>query len=273
MDVFVEYAVTDNFVMDYFLLKLTTLGIPEKSSVKKRILSSLLGTVFAVYLPLIKISPVPSIILKALVSVAMVYFCADFDSPSQYAKRFALFWMFTALFGGIIYGISGIVGAKYDPVNNLFVGKIPLFVALSIGLVLYAIACRVFAALSKRRVVAPFIRKCVLFYGNEKIEATALIDSGNGIVNKEYESVCVAGRGLSDKLRHTFSTTEKPEKVYFGTASGGSVMQVYSLDKIVVINGKKQNTIYKAKIGLPDNPVDFAGDYSLVLPAEYAFIG
>ena len=86
------------------------------------------------------------------------------------------------------------------------------------------------------------------------------------------ECVCVASKSLAEKLFICGAAggAKCMRKIPFKTAGGFAEMEIYSFDKLVVINGENKNIIYKVKIGIPENPIDFGTDYSLILPAEYA---
>lgn len=271
MKVYVEYAVIDNFVMDYLLLRLAVLGKSKNSSIKKRVLSALVGTVFAVYLPLFDLALVPSIALKILAAAVMVYFVCEYSSYKEYFIRLLLFFLYTAVFGGIIYGFCSVAGIYYDPLGNVFGGNVPLSVLLIAGAVIFLLCYKGYFAIFRRRQVLPFIRQCVLFSDGQKIDTVGFIDSGNSIMSGD-ECVCVASKSLAEKLFICGAAggAKCMRKIPFKTAGGFAEMEIYSFDKLVVINGENKNIIYKVKIGIPENPIDFGADYSLILPAEFA---
>lgn len=270
MKVYVEFAVIDNFVMDYMLLRLAVLGKSKESSVKKRVLSALIGTVFAVYMPLLNLSIIASAALKILTAALMVYFVTEYKSFTEYGVRFVLFFAYTFVFGGVIYGISSVFGVKYDPFSNTFDASVPLAVFLLFGAGLFFACKKGYYAIFRRRAVFPFLRQCVLYYEGEKIECGGFIDSGNSIMYGD-EFICVAGRGLADKLSLCGIACDKSARtIPFKTASGYSEMKILCFDKMIVINGEEENIIYKVKIGIPECPTDFGNDYSLILPTEYA---
>lgn len=269
MKVYVEYAVIDNFVMDYLILRLTVVGVSDKSSIKKRVLSSLIGTVFAVYLPLLSLSVAAEIFLKILTALLMVFFVAEYESVKAYVKRLVLFFVYTVVFGGAVYAFSGLIGVRFDPITNAYGGKFPLFAMLIAGALVFFVTYKILMAIFGRKAVVPFLRNCYIFADGQKIQAYGLIDSGNSILCGE-DYVCVASKSLARKLC-VCGLPEKYKKVVFSTAVGDSFMRVYTFDKICVINGKKQNIIYKVKIGIPENPTEFGDDYSLILPSVYAF--
>lgn len=271
MKVYVEYAVIDNFVMDYLLLRLTVLGKSKNSSIKKRVLSALVGTVFAVYLPLFDLALAPGVALKILAAAVMVYFVCDYSSYKEYFIRLSLFFLYTAVFGGVIYGFCSVAGIYYDPLGNVFGGNVPLSVLLISGAVIFILCYKGYFAIFRRRQVLPFIRRCVLFSDGQKIDTVGFIDSGNSIMSGD-ECVCVASKSFAEKLFvcGAAAGAKRMRKIPFKTAGGFAEMEIYSFDKLVVINGESKNIIYKVMIGIPDNPIDFGADYSLILPAEYA---
>lgn len=271
MNVYVEYAVVDNFVMDYLLLKLAALGGGVKSSVKKRVLGALFGTVVAVYLPLFNADNLTLIVIKAVTAALMVYFSCECGGVRAYLARLAIFLCFTALFGGLLFGICTALGYDYDFFTNSVSGDFLLAPAVVGGVLVYGVCyyfCKLFL---KRKIVEPFLRSCIIKSCGQTVRAVGFIDSGNSLTASDLCGVCVADKTLADYLLKSRTVCGKCEKTFFQTAAGGSVMCVYTVDELTVINGKKQNIIYKAKIGVPDCPIGFGGEYSLLLPASYAF--
>ena len=177
MNVYVEYAVIDNFVMDYLILRLTVVGVSDKSSIKKRVLSSLIGTVFAVYLPILSLSVAAEIFLKILTALLMVFFVAEYESVKVYVKRLILFFIYTVVFGGAVYAFSGLVGVRFDPITNAYGGKFPLFAMLIAGALVFFVTYKILMAIFVRRAVVPFLRNCYIFADGQEIQAYGLIYS------------------------------------------------------------------------------------------------
>ena len=271
MEVYIEYAILDNFVMDYLIISLACVGRNKKNGVKKRIISALFGTVFAVYLPILKIAAPFNYICKILVGVLMVFFSGCFYNFINFLYRTALFFLVTFMFGGIIYGVASLTGIKYDYINNIYQSKIPLFVWLLLGGIIYLILYKTFGVFYRKKKIFPFLRKCELYADGQKLKTQGFIDSGNGIIFKDFYSVCVADSVLADRLNKCGLLQGRfVGKVDFQTASGKSVMKIYELDKIKVFYDEKENIIFKAKIGIVESKIKFADDYSLILPGEFA---
>lgn len=273
MNVYVEYAVADNFVMDYLLLKLTVLGGGVKSSVKKRVLGALAGTVVAVYTPLLRVNDVVSFAIKFFTAALMVLLACECGSFAAYLKRLAYLSCFTVLFGGILLAASSAIGLSYDFFTNTVKGDFSIAPVLLSGVAVYFVCYGFVCLFLKRRAVEPFLRKCVIKIGGQIVVTTGFIDTGNSIRTRGLCEVCVADKKLAEELFKSGTLNVRSEIVYYGTASGAGTMRVYTVDELTVINGNMRNIIYKAKIGIPEVSLMFEGDYSLLLPAGYAFAG
>lgn len=271
MEVYVEFAILDNFVMDYLILKLTLCGCPIKSGGKRVVIAALLGTVFAVYLPLLDLSRACLLIFKVAFGPVMVVVAAEFQSFKNYCLRTILLFLITFAFGGTIYGFAGLFGVEYDAVNNVYAGSPPLFLLLGGAAVCYLVLYKAFSLLYKKKSVAPFLRKCVLYSGEHKLRVNAFIDSGNGIIYKNFYSVCVADASLSAKMEKCgFLQGRLIGSTSVRTATGNGKINIYELDRIKVLYGENENIILNAKIGVVDSHIDFDGDFSLILPSDYA---
>lgn len=270
MNVYIEYAIANNLLLDLLIIKLTVAGKSVKSSIKKRFLSALFGTAFAVYLPILKISELNLIIAKISVGIIMVLLAGEYKTFKMFIMRCGLFFLLSFAFGGCIYGICGLLGLSYDMLNA-FSEEGFLAVALFIALIIYVVLQKLAKTLYQRKITSTFICKCVINNNGKSLETDAFIDSGNGLIFNGYEGVCVADFNLFHKLQNQgVLPTKEIGKIPFKTATGRSYMKIYEIEKLQIFVCNKQSTIYKAKIGIPNQINVFDDRYSLILPAECA---
>lgn len=270
MNVYIEYAIVNNLLLDLLIIKLAVAGKSVKSNVKKRFLSALFGTVFAVYLPILKITKVNLIIAKIAVGFLMVLFAGEYKTFKTYIMRCGLFFLLSFVFGGCIYGICGLFGVNYD-ILNAFSQEGFLAAVLFIALIIYVILQKAAKTLYQRKITSSFICKCVINNNGKSLETDAFIDSGNGLIFNGYEGVCVADLNLYYKLKKQgILPAETIGELPFKTATGSANMKIFEIEKLQIFVCEKQSTIYKAKIGIPAKISVFDERYSLILPAECA---
>ena len=91
MEVYVEYVIIDNLIIDFLLLKLSTKTAQVRSSLTRLILSSVIGTAVAVIMPLFSINSVLQVIIKLLLSITMCLISAKTDNLKKHLINFLFF--------------------------------------------------------------------------------------------------------------------------------------------------------------------------------------
>ena len=88
MDVYIEYVIIDNLIIDYLLLT-NTYRILRIKTIKAWIFfCAILGTIFAIVLPIINLKNVYKTIIKLIFSFMLVFISARFICQRCNGRRF-----------------------------------------------------------------------------------------------------------------------------------------------------------------------------------------
>jgi len=270
MEVYIEYVIIDNFLLDYLLLKLTFLtkkGILYKNGLYY---GAILGTVVSVLLPLITLPKIFLFLIKVLHGILMLLVSAKFNSFKQLIISFNMLLCLTFVFGGVIYGLLGLLQIEYSFIYGT-ASAFPLGVIILIAVIIYKACYRFFVALFEKKLIYPFIRECELYFEGQKIAFTGLIDSGNQIIYDRFNSVCIASSRLSKRLKQQgFLQSDELGNLQVRTIGGRGKIHLYRFDYIKIYFKDKVNIIKQPIIGIGDGEINLSEQYDLILSAEYA---
>ena len=267
MEVYVEYVIIDNLIINYLLLKVSANLARVKSSVLKLCVASLVGTLVAVIVPLVKMPTIIFFLIKILLGISMVLIIALGENLSKIVTIFGFFILFTALAGGVGIMIFYLAGVDYKVYFSLnYNSFIPVGVSVFIVFILSKITIKWVNSLLKIRDVRPFVRKCVLVSKGKKVLTAGFIDSGNRLIDVDSGlPIIVASLSLTKKLEKLGVLNTPLKSVNISTVAGESRTLIYIIDKLMVYNGGTMN-IYK-QVLLASSNVEFekGGDYEILL--------
>ena len=100
MEVYIEYVITDNFIIDYFLLSLALKYSKAQVNRKRIAFSAAIGTIVAVLMPIFNASAALKFFIKVALAFVMIIAAAKPKSGRGYFLSLCLFLIFTVIFGG-----------------------------------------------------------------------------------------------------------------------------------------------------------------------------
>lgn len=269
MNVYIEYVIIDNFVLDYLLLKLTFLI--KKSYVFKRgiIIGASVGTLFAIVIPLINCAEPVLFCIKILSATIMLLCSAKFKSFRSFFTTFNLLLLLTFAFGGAFYLLFDFINCKYTFLYGTTDALLPLGLVLGTAMLLYKVFYDFFCKIYKNKLIYPFVRKCKIVHNGQQITLNGFIDSGNQIIYNNFYSVCVASKQLVNKLLTCgFLQDAEIGETYITTVSGKTKIKIFEFDYLEIYSCDKTNIIKGVKIGILQNATSLSDDYDLILSAD-----
>ncbi|MBP5308612.1 MAG: sigma-E processing peptidase SpoIIGA, partial [Clostridia bacterium] len=114
MSVYVEYAVIDNMVFDYLLLKAALKTGRVKFGEIQLIATAAAGTFFALFFPLMNVGGAAGVIFKIVVGEVMVLAAGKYVDIYSYIRTLLFFLFYTFAVGGAMIGICYLLGLKFD---------------------------------------------------------------------------------------------------------------------------------------------------------------
>ena len=169
MEIYIEYALIENFLIDGALLYLSLKTARNVVRWKRLVLSALVGAVFAVLYPLI---PLPKLVaepLKFAFGAILVRLAKTGKGWDRFAFTALCFYFYSFLLGGAMLGFYGGEIGERAPVWGVGLGLFVLVV-----LALWAVK-RVY----RRRATESFLYDCKITIGGRSVNAKGFLDSGN----------------------------------------------------------------------------------------------
>ncbi len=280
MDVYIEYVVLDNLVINSLILLCVKNTLKLKSRWWRILLSAMLGTAVACVLPLLNLSNFLQIPIKILLGVFMVLILASYLRFKEFLFSFLLFIGYTVLLGGACLATLLLFGSSLEALNSGGYDTIlPLGIILAIVALYVYIIVFVAKYLSRRRDLTPFMRKVELEMGNKLLKFSAFIDSGNKLIDiKSGLPVVIISLSSMEK----YYSKEELEKLVlqngkgsefkgvhttpYNTISGDAKkMVVFEANKLVIISKEGEYTTNRFIVGITYKKFNDAVHYDMLL--------
>lgn len=270
MVVYADILIVLNFIVDYFLLLLSSKFLKLKPKLWRMMISAFLGGLSSLYIFLPQGSILTEFAVKLVINSVMSFVCFGFKNLKYFLKTTGIFFVVTCLYAGIMIALWQILRPKGMVINNSVVyfniSPIVLIGTTVIGYILYIILSRLFAG------SAGFAERCVvtIFADGKSITADAIIDTGNSITDIFGKSEII----ISDKtvLISLFGNlnVDENEKIKLryrtvpcGTVSGGDVLEGFRCDSAKINYNNKFLILEKPILALSKIPLK--ENYSLIL--------
>lgn len=241
MPVYIEYAVCDNLIVDYMLLRSTFFLVKQKVKKTRIFLTAILGTVTAVTLPLCPISEWVKIFLKILLAVVMIFLCGEYKSFRGYFLTLGIFLALTFVSGGATIAVLYALDMSYVINGSIsYEAELPLSIILLTVAVITRLTLKLGKTLYKNKNIFPFIRKCELKINGKTFCLTGFIDSGNRLFDKKtgYPVIVIGEKNFYKT--EIYSVVGKPYgRIGFSTVAGQGEMKIYSVDEIIIYGEEK----------------------------------
>lgn len=225
MTVYIEYAFLENFFFDGVLLSLALASSRSELKWGRILLSSLVGTAFALVYPFLALPSLLLSLLKFSVGALLCLLALGRIKTKKERGRYALtttfFFIFSFAFGGTLLGVSG-----------KFSRHKPFWVLL--GFTALAVCALVFVRkLYQRRALYAFIYDCRITSEEKTVTALGFYDSGN-TATKNGVPVCFLSPDLIYEL--------------FSEEILGNTGQVCDEMSITTLTGEKKTLLYRGEV-------------------------
>ena len=205
--------------MNYIILFATYVIIKPKVKHPqiRIILSSLIGSVYAVIVYLNILSIYSNIFAKIILSIIMVYVAFNPKNAKVLLKQILIFYLVSFIFGGCTFALIYFIKPENVKMKNgVFVGAYPLKVGLIAGAIAFVTTQIAFKINKSKLNNKNTFFNIQLYYKDQSITVKALLDSGNMLKDPISQApVIIVERESLSKII--------PEKVldYIGNIIGG----------------------------------------------------
>ena len=178
--IYIDIIFFENLIINIIILYATAIILKIKPRVINVILSSGIGSIYAIITYITEIPIYTSLILKALLAIIMIYVTFNPPNTKILWKQVAIFYLTSFIFGGVtLYLIYYIKPQEVFIKNGIFVGKYILKVIM-LGAIVAFFTIRISLRIIKTKITPKDMYCKIKVKLNEKIiETRAMIDTGN----------------------------------------------------------------------------------------------
>ena len=166
--------------MNYIIIYATAIVVQTKCSKWRFILASCIGAIYTVIMYLDIIPIYSNILMKLLLSCAIVYIAFKPKSLIKFVKDITMFYFVSFVFGGCVFGLMYFLKPQMAQIKNgVFVGAYPIKVALIGGVISFIIIQISFKIVKTKLNKKNMIYNIEINIGKKSITIKALLDTGN----------------------------------------------------------------------------------------------
>lgn len=180
MTIYIDIIILENICMNYIILFAT--GIINKVNIKQIpiILSSIIGSIYAILSFMSILELYSNLILKVLLSIAMIYLAFKPKNLKILLKRLLIFYLVSFAFGGCAFCLLYFIKPQEILLKNGFLtGTYPIKIALLGGIVGFVIVNIAFKIVKGKITKNDMFCNIEIIFNKKSTTIKAMIDTGN----------------------------------------------------------------------------------------------
>lgn len=281
MEVYIEYAIIDNLVMNAILLHLSFYINQLKYKKWQLILSNILGTICSILIPLFIIPNALLLAIKIALAMSMIFVATGKIKIKKYILILLTFLTLTFLFGGLCFGVIEILGLKVDG------GGVLLFNDFSfpMSILIVVIACYVWVirllvhTIKNRLNISSSFVDVDVRKDNVCVHLLGYIDTGNFACDKNGNSLIFISPRMFHRLFPKIDITKFVlQKIGQDDIAGSyytkindvtknNITLVVPIDNIEVNVGNKNKSTKNVFVAVSQN--NFGGEFDILLSPQF----
>ena len=278
MEIYIEYVLLDNFIINYLILFFTKFLAQSKVKKINLLVSNVFGVVSAVLLPLVTLNIVFMLPLKTLIGVIMVLMLKKYNNFKQFLAHLLIFFTFTFVFGGLCYALINVFDLNTTASGVLINGyEIPMGIIMLLVSIYVYFLIKLVQFVRHKNEFAGYYYDVTIKLDNKKYYLRGYLDSGNKLYDDGLPVVVVSFKTfckLFSKLPIENYFLQKTEKLGLKNAHyitvnnvvGKGKMLVFSVDELVIQNSSTKKFNSNMLIGISNKT--FSTEYDCLLHSE-----
>lgn len=180
MTIYIDIIFLENLFMNYIIIFATGIILKTKIKIFRTLISSLIGSIYAVMYYLSNFIIYSNIILKILLSLAMVYLAFNPKSIRYFFRCLIIFYLTSFTFGGVSFALLYFIDSKQTFFQNgLLIGIYPMKMILAGGILGFIIITTAFKNIKNKISKNDTFCELEIQFNIESIKTRAIIDTGN----------------------------------------------------------------------------------------------
>lgn len=275
MEVYIEFVILDNLIINYILLNLVNVTLKLNAKKSLMLLSSAIGMVVAIFLPLITLNNIILFLIKIMLGLLMVVIIKKPKNLKTYFISFGLFLTYTFILGGMCFGVMFMLNVKTSfsgvILNNF---EIPVSLFILLGLIYLKLMLKLIKAVRHKFTFNNFYYDVKVTNNNVSLYLNGFLDSGNqiecdgtGVMVINYASFLKLYPNIDYQkliMGNLKNCGLKNAKfINVGSAANAGKMLIFNVDELEVITNNKTVKLSNAKLGLSKSR--FNSDFDCLL--------
>lgn len=238
MEIYIEYAILENFLVDTALLYLALIATRQAVSFVRLTLAGAAGAAFALLFPFLQL---PTLVLYGLKFAVGALLCViavkKQNGRGRYALTVCAFYAFSFAFAGGLIAVFEVFSVDYtESVGGGIMSSVPVGGLLFGGVAFFAIAKGLIGRFYRKRALHNRIFSCEIRQGEKRLAANGFWDTGNALSVGE-KPVCFV---TPDIVYDLFGADTVGVETTFQTMSGAQKTRVYAVERLTVRDGEKR---------------------------------
>lgn len=238
MEVYIEYVIIDNLIIDLLLLYTLKRLLNMQVGTGKLVLSAVIGTFFAIVMPLISLNFYLLTFLKLIVGFVMIICLQKYSSVKEIIATFITFITITFAFGGVCFGVASAFGGSINMSSVLINGyPAPISLCFLIVIIFAYLFNKIIKYLKHKNQLSAYIYNIKLSINQKDFKLIAYLDTANELFDENNNPVTLLSQKIYQKI--ATKTNLKPSKTLpVITASSSSNLIMFEVDKLEIFEKK-----------------------------------
>lgn len=180
LTIYLDIIFLENLCINCIILLATTLILKKEYSIIRILLSSLIGSLYAVLVYLSISEIFSNFILKILLSICMVYVAYNSKNLKVLLKQLLIFYLTSFTFGGVAFALLYFIKPQEILVKDgVLIGTYPIKIALAGVILGFIIITFAFRNIKKKFSKKDMFCNATIFFEEKSKNIRAMIDTGN----------------------------------------------------------------------------------------------
>ena len=180
MTIYIDIIFLENLFMNFIIIYACQIILKIPIKIIRSILASMLGSIYAIISYTSSLEIYSSILLKILLSVAMVYIAFNPQNIKKFIKCMAVFYLTSFTFGGVAFAFLYFIHPeKILLKGGVLIGTYPIKIIITGGLFGFILITAVFKSIKGRLNKNNIFCKIKITIDNKELITKVIIDTGN----------------------------------------------------------------------------------------------
>ncbi len=257
MVVYADVLMLVNFVVDYFLISLSSRFLQKKVRLWRLLLSAAVGGVFSLYIFLPQSNFLLELTIHILICAILCLIALGFENAKNFLRSVTVLFLVNFAYSGAMIAVWLIFKPYGMAINNsvVYFDISPLF------FILFSLIGYFLVILLRRTLKKPFLQntycEATLFCGDEKLVLSGIVDTGNSLKDVfGMSQVFIIDKGIVNLLLgdEKYNPT-RFRKIPCGTIAGEKLLDGYRIDNAIITFNNKNYDFKNPVLAVSTTPL------------------